>query len=63
MKAAFQSYVGITYKKSVYTWTNVIPDASTWPTGDRALHCIAYFSTSKQPAGVTLTRSIKGSRK
>jgi eukaryotic-like serine/threonine-protein kinase len=60
---AFQAYVGITYKKSVYTWTNIIPDASTWPTGDRALHCVAYFSTSKQPAGVTLTRSIKGSRK
>jgi hypothetical protein len=60
---AFQAYVGITYKKSIYTWTNIIPDASTWPTGDRALHCIAYFSTPKQPAGTTLTRSIKGSRK
>jgi hypothetical protein len=61
--SAFQSYVGITYKKSIYTWTNIIPDASTWPTGDRALHCIAYYSTPKQPAGVTLSRSIKGSRK
>jgi hypothetical protein len=60
---AFQAYVGITYKKSVYTWTNIIPDASTWPTGDRALHCIAYFSTPKQPAGTTLNQSIKGSRK
>jgi hypothetical protein len=60
---AFQAYVGITYKKSIYTWTNIIPDASTWPTGDRALHCMAYFSTPKQPAGATLTRSIKGSRK
>jgi hypothetical protein len=60
---AFQSYVGITYKKSIYTWTNIIPDASTWPTGDRALHCVAYYSTSKQPAGATLTRSIKGARK
>jgi hypothetical protein len=61
--SAFQSYVGITYKKSIYTWTNVIPDASTWPSGDRALHCVAYFSTPKQPAGATLTRSIKGSGK
>ncbi len=60
---AFQSYVGITYKKSVYTWTNIIPDASTWPSGDRALHCVAYFSTPKQPSGATLTRSIKGARK
>jgi hypothetical protein len=61
--SAFQGYVGTTYKKSIYTWTNIIPDASTWPTGDRALHCVAYYSTSKQPAGATLTRSIKGSGK
>jgi hypothetical protein len=60
---AFQAYVGITYKKSIYTWTNIIPDASTWPTGDRALHCVAYFSTPKQPTGTTLSRSIKDSRK
>jgi len=60
---AFQAYVGITYKKSVYTWTNIIPDASTWPSGDRALHCVAYFSTPKQPSGATLTNSIKGARK
>ena len=61
--SAFQAYVGITYKKSIYTWTNIIPDASTWPTRDRALHCVAYYSTSKQPAGATLNGSIKGSRK
>ncbi len=59
--SAFLSYVGVTYKKSIYTWTNVIPDASTWPTGDRALHCVAYFSTPNQPAGATMNRSIKGS--
>jgi len=61
--SAFQAYVGITYKRSIYTWTNIIPDATTWPTGDRALHCVAYFSTPKQPAGATLNQSIKGSRK
>jgi eukaryotic-like serine/threonine-protein kinase len=60
---AFRAYVGIAYSKSVYTWTNIIPDASTWPNGDRGLHCVAYFSTPKQRAGATLTRSIKGSRK
>jgi Protein kinase domain/Septum formation len=60
---AFRAYVGIAYSKSIYTWTNIIPDASTWPTGDRALHCVAYYSTSQQRAGVTLTHSIKGSRK
>jgi hypothetical protein len=61
--SAFQAYVGITYKKSIYTWTNIIPDAATWPTGDRALHCVAYFSTPKQPAGATLNHSIKGARR
>jgi Protein kinase domain/Septum formation len=61
--SAFRSYVGVAYSKSIYTWTNIIPDASTWPSGDRALHCVAYYSTSQQRAGVTLTHSIKGSRK
>ena len=60
---AFRAYVGTGYAKSIYTWTNIIPDATTWPTGDRALHCIAYYATAKQPAGATLTRSIKGSRR
>jgi hypothetical protein len=60
---AFRSYVGITYSKSRYTWTNIIPDAATWPAGDRALHCVAYYSTAKHRAGATLTHSIRGSRK
>jgi eukaryotic-like serine/threonine-protein kinase len=60
---AFRAYVGIAYSKSIYTWTNIIPDASTWPTGDRALHCVAYYSTPKQRAGATLTHSIRGSRR
>ncbi len=60
---AFRSYVGIAYSKSIYTWTNIIPDASTWPTGDRALHCVAYYSTPEQKAGATLTHSIRDSRR
>jgi hypothetical protein len=60
---AFRAYVGTAYSTSIYTWTNVIPDAATWPTGDRALHCIAYYATGKQPAGTTLTHSIRGSRR
>jgi eukaryotic-like serine/threonine-protein kinase len=60
---AFRAYVGIAYSKSIYTWTNIIPDASTWPTGDRALHCVAYYSTPARRAGATLTHSIKGARK
>jgi serine/threonine protein kinase len=60
---AFSSYVGIAYSKSIYTWTNIVPDSSTWPTGDRALHCVAYYATPKQPAGAPITGSIKGTRK
>jgi hypothetical protein len=61
--SAFQSYVGIAYSKSMYTWIDVVPDASTWPGGDRALHCVAYYRTTAQPAGVTLHDSIKGTAK
>jgi len=61
--SAFRAYVGIAYSKSIYTWTNIIPDASTWPTGDRALHCVAYYSTPEHRAGATLTHSLKGARK
>jgi Septum formation len=60
---AFLSYIGIAFPQSMFTWTNIIPDASTWPSGDRGLHCIAYYSTHSQPAGATMTGSIRGSRK
>ncbi len=60
---AFRSYIGIGYSKSIYTWTNIIPDAATWPNGDRALHCIAYYSTSARPSGATMSTSIKGTKK
>jgi hypothetical protein len=59
---AFRSYVGIAFPESMFTWTNIIPDASTWPSGDRGLHCIAYHSTHERPAGATITGSIRGSR-
>jgi len=55
--------VGITYSKSLYTWTDVVPDASTWPGGDRALHCVVYYATTSQPSGVTLHESLKGAAK
>jgi Septum formation len=61
--SAFQSYVGIAYSQSQYTWTDVVPDASTWPGGDRGLHCVAYYAPTGQPAGATVTGSIKGTRK
>jgi hypothetical protein len=55
--------VGIAYSKSLYTWTDIVPDASTWPGGDRGLHCVLYYPTTPQPAGVTLHASLKGSAK
>ena len=61
--SAFASYVGIAYSKSLYTWTDIVPDASTWPGGDRGLHCVLYYATNEQPAGVTLHSSLKGSAK
>ena len=60
---AFAAYDGIAYSKSMYSWADVIPDTSTWPSGDRALHCVAYYAPPSQPAGAPLTGSIKGSGK
>jgi hypothetical protein len=60
---AFAAYDGIAYAKSIYTWTNIVPDASTWPNGDRALHCVAYYATPEQKAGAPITGSIKGTDK
>jgi hypothetical protein len=60
---AFASYVGIAYSKSLYTWTDIVPDASTWPGGDRGLHCVLYYRTTSQPGGVTLHQSLKGAAK
>ena len=55
--------MGIAYSKSLYTWTDIVPDASTWPGGDRGLHCVLYYRTTAQPAGVTLHQSLKGAAK
>ncbi len=60
---AFAAYDGITYSKSMYSWADVIADTSTWPNGDRALHCIAYYALPSQPAGAPITGSIRGSGK
>jgi hypothetical protein len=60
---AYASYVGIAYAKSIYTWTNIVPDAGSWPGGDRALHCVAYYGTSDQPAGKVMHGSIKDTAK
>ena len=61
--SAFQSYVGIAYSQSQYTWTDIVPAAATWPSGDRGLHCVAYYAPSGQPSGATVFGSIKGTAK
>ncbi|MGH3196816.1 MAG: septum formation family protein [Streptosporangiaceae bacterium] len=61
--SAFQSYVGIAYSQSQYTWTDIVPDASTWPGDDRGLHCVAYYSTTTDKSGVTIDASIEGTAK
>jgi hypothetical protein len=61
--SAFQSYIGIAFQKSIYTWVDVAPAASAWQTGERALHCVVYYATSAHPAGVTLYASVKGAAK
>ena len=61
--SAFQSYVGIAYSQSQYTWTDIVPDASTWPGGDRGLHCVAYYAPSGHASGATLYSSIEGTAK
>ncbi len=60
---AFKSYVGIEGSKSIYTWTDIVPDQSAWPDGDRGLHCVVYYATSAKPAGVLLYHSVKGAAK
>ncbi len=60
---AFESYVGIPYHDSRYTWTDGVGSAEGWGTGDRGLFCIAYYPTTDHPGGSTLHGSIKGSRR
>lgn len=58
---AFESYVGIPYHDSKYTWTDGVGTAQDWETGDHGLFCIAYYLTTDHPGGSTLHGSIKGS--
>jgi hypothetical protein len=60
---AFQGYVGVPNADSIYSRTSIHPGAAGWANGDRALHCVAFYSTTANPAGVTLHASIKGTRK
>jgi len=39
----------------------VIPDSTTWPSGDRFMVCVAYKPASTGSGAVPLNYSIKGS--
>jgi Septum formation len=58
--SAFQSYVGISYEQSMYSWADIVTNAASWTTGSRGLHCVAYYKTSQHPGGETIQGSIKG---
>jgi Septum formation len=61
---AFKSYIGIEPQDSRYQWTSIAPYGNKyWGNGDRALYCIAYYPTSKQPAGSVIYGSLKGADK
>jgi|SRR5580658_8179910 hypothetical protein len=59
----FRSYVGISYDNSIYSYDILIPSSGTWPEGDRALKCVAYYSNSGGSEAVVLNQSIKGADK
>ena len=59
---AFLSYVGVPYTSTPYRYADVAPDASTWPSGDRRVLCVAYRPTVSHPNGAGLDKSVKGTR-
>ena len=60
---AFFAYVaGSMHNTVAFAQTEIVPDSSTWPTGDRLVVCVAYKVTDQYPGGAPLDYSIKGSQ-
>jgi hypothetical protein len=57
--AAFLKYTGLDYASSVLGYDYVIPDSTTWPSGDRFMVCVAYKPASTGSGAVPLNYSIK----
>lgn len=55
---AFTAYVGIPPDQSAFTYSDAIPDSTSWSSGDRSVQCIAY-----NPSGAPMSYSIKGTNK
>ena len=58
---AFADYDGTDQSQSAFTYDDIAPYSSDWPSGDRLLVCVAYKSTSQYPGGAPVNYSIKGS--
>jgi len=56
---AFESYVGVPYHDSKYTWTDGSVNPELWRAGGRVLFRIAYHPTADYPDGTAMYGSIK----
>jgi len=59
--AAFLKYDGLDSADSNFSYDYLIPDDTTWPSGDRFVVCVAYAPNSQDSGAVPLNYSIKGS--
>jgi DivIVA domain-containing protein len=59
--AAFLKYDGMDSADSNFSYDYLIPDDTTWPSGDRFVVCVAYAPNSQDSGAVPLNYSIKGS--
>jgi hypothetical protein len=61
---AFAAYDGIDASQSAFTYSEIVPDSSSWASGYRSLVGVAYESSSSGPSGgAPVNYSIKGSKK
>ena len=54
--SAFQSYIGIAYKDSLFEFTYLFPSANTWSNGDKEITCLVE-SGSNQMLNVSVHNS------
>ena len=61
---ALSAYVaGSTHNTAAFAFTEIMPDGTTWPTGDRLVVCVTYEVTDQYPGGAPVDYSIKGSKR
>jgi hypothetical protein len=57
---AFVKYDRMAYGASLFDYQYVIPDNTTWPSGDRFVVCVAYEPDAQGSGALPLNYSIKG---